>query len=117
LGGVAVVWCGFFRGFHRLWKEPVMLVELRVAEQRLRAVWEVLDGASTRIGAVALNVSSLGGIREGPGLDVGHVSMQRNQLVPYLRRAQDRRPAVECRPAHILGVADREVLPRPMRSK
>jgi transposase len=23
-----------------------MLVELRVAEQRLRAVWEVLDGAS-----------------------------------------------------------------------
>jgi hypothetical protein len=27
-------------------KEPVMLVELRVAEQRLRAVWEVLDGAS-----------------------------------------------------------------------
>ena len=26
--------------------EPVMLVELRVAEQRLRAVWEVLDGAS-----------------------------------------------------------------------
>jgi hypothetical protein len=93
-----------------------MLVALRVAEQRLRAVWEVLDGASTRIGAVALNVSSLGGIREGPGLDVGHVSMQRNQLVPYLR-AQDRRPAVECRPAHILGVADREVPPRPMRSK
>jgi transposase InsO family protein len=37
---------GFFRGRHRLRKEPVMLVELRVAEQRLRAVWEVLDGAS-----------------------------------------------------------------------
>jgi hypothetical protein len=92
-------------------------LELRVAEQRLLAVWEVPDGASTRIGAVALNVSSLGGIRERPGLDVGHVSMQRNQVVPYLRRAQDRRPAVECRPAHILGVADREVLPRPMRSK
>jgi transposase len=37
---------GFFRGRHRLRKEPVMLAERRVAEQRLRAVWEVLDGAS-----------------------------------------------------------------------
>src|SRR4030095_15464993 len=36
----------FFRGRHRLRKEPVMLVERRVAEQRVRAVWEVLDGAS-----------------------------------------------------------------------
>jgi transposase-like protein len=30
----------------RLRKEPVMLVELRVTEQRYRAVREVLDGAS-----------------------------------------------------------------------
>src|SRR5687768_15642716 len=37
---------GFFRGRYRLRRGPVMLVELRVAEQRLRAVWEVLDGAS-----------------------------------------------------------------------
>ena len=87
-----------------------MLVALRVAEQRLRAVWEVLDGASTRIGAVALNVSSLGGIREGPGLDVGHVSVQPDPVVPYPCRARNLRPAVECCPADILGVGDREVL-------
>jgi transposase-like protein len=37
---------GFFCGRHRLRKEPVMLVELRVGEQRYRAVWEVLEGAS-----------------------------------------------------------------------
>jgi transposase len=37
---------GFFRGRHRLRKEPVMLLELRVGVQRYRALWEVLDGAS-----------------------------------------------------------------------
>jgi len=37
---------GFFRGRHRLRKEPVMLLELRVGVQRLRAVWDVLDSAS-----------------------------------------------------------------------
>jgi transposase InsO family protein len=36
----------FFRGRHRLRKELGMLVELRVGEQRYRAVWEVLEGAS-----------------------------------------------------------------------
>ena len=30
-----------------------MLVELRVGEQRYRAVWEVLDGASGTIAAIA----------------------------------------------------------------
>jgi transposase InsO family protein len=46
VGAVAVSFEGFFRGRHRLWKEPVMLQELGVAEQRYRAVWEVLEGAS-----------------------------------------------------------------------
>jgi transposase-like protein len=45
VGAVAVLFGGSFVVF-RLRKESVMLVELRVAEQRYRAVREVLDGAS-----------------------------------------------------------------------
>jgi hypothetical protein len=53
----------------------------------------------------------------GPGVDVGHVPVQPDQVVPNLRRTRYHGPVIECCPAHILGVTASEVLTRPMRSK
>jgi len=62
LGGVASsLW-----PFAAAWREPVVLVELGVAEQRYRAVLEVLDGASVTEVARRYGVA-----RQAPGFGIG----------------------------------------------
>ena len=65
-----------------------MLVELRVAEQRLRAVWEVLDGASVsevarRFGVSRQSVHSW--LRRYAADQTGWVIGRRGRMVVRIR--------------------------------